>query len=159
MTTTLLRDARITYGYPNARPTTITGPEVAAAYFRELIGNDARETFITIWCDGRHQVIGHQIVSIGIATASLVHARETFQAPLHAGTCALILAHNHPSGHPKPSEEDKEVCKRLALAGEFLGIRVLDFLTVTHDSHRSMRDDNPHLFDRLKEAVQLFIAP
>jgi len=88
---------------------------LAAAYFRRRIHDDAREHFVALYLDGRHRAIADAIiVSIGTATASLVHPREVFQRAIAVGACTLLIGHNHPSGDPSPSPVDLEVMRRLA---------------------------------------------
>ena len=91
--------------------------------------------------DGRHRVLGEEIVSLGTLTASLVHPREVFRPAIRASAAALILVHNHPSGDPEPSPEDRTVTERLASAGDLLGVPVLDHVVVAERGFRSLRDD------------------
>ena len=89
-----------------------------------------RERFLTLLLDGRHRTIGLEEVSVGTATASLVHPREIFKALVLANATAFILVHNHPSGTPDPSAEDREVTKRIKAASELMGIRLLDHIVI-----------------------------
>jgi DNA repair protein RadC len=111
-----------------------------------VIGNDAREHFLVLMLDGRHRPIAYQTVSIGTATASLVHPREVFQAAVGLGACGVIVAHNHPSGDPSPSREDRDVTQRLIKAGEVLGIRLLDSVVIGERAYVSMREQDPQGF-------------
>jgi DNA repair protein RadC len=80
------------------------------------------------------------MISQGTLTASLVHPREVFRPALRDAAAALVLVHNHPSGDPTPSAEDREVTARLASAGEILGIRVLDHIVVAERGYSSLRE-------------------
>ena len=71
------------------------------------------------------------VVSVGTLDASLVSPREVFKGAFLSNTSALILAHNHPSGDPTPSGEDRALSDRLRQAGELLGVDLLDFVIVT----------------------------
>ena len=94
--------------------------------------------------DGRHRAIAHSIVSIGTATATLVHPREVFQPAVLLGAVAVLLLHNHPSGDPSPSTEDRDITRRLAEAGRLLGITVLDHVVWTRESgFHSLREHAP----------------
>ena len=93
-----------------------------------------------ILLDARHRVLRSEVVSQGTLTASLVHPREVFRPALRDSAAALVLVHNHPSGDPTPSAEDREVTTRLAKAGEILGIRVLDHVVVAERGFRSLRE-------------------
>ncbi len=80
-------------------------------------------------------------VSQGTLTASLVHPREVFRAAVHTAAAAIILVHNHPSGDPSPSAEDKEVTDRLVAAGAVLGIRVIDHVVVAEQGYHSFEEN------------------
>jgi len=102
----------------------------AARYIWGVIGDQPVEKFGVLLLDGRHRAIGLQVVSVGTLTASLVHPREVFRGAIMKGCAAMILAHNHPSGEPSPSAEDRTITKRLREAGEILGIAVIDHIIV-----------------------------
>ena len=121
----------------------ISSPAQAAAYFRRRIHDDAREHFVALYLDGRHRAIADAIVSIGTATASLVHPREVFQPAIAVEACALLIGHNHPSGDPTPSPEDLDVTRRLAEAGRILGTVLLDHVVWTREGgFHSIRETN-----------------
>jgi DNA repair protein RadC len=119
----------------------IRSPEDVFRHFHPRLRHARQEHFFVLLLDGRHRVLGEQIVSLGTLTASLVHPREVFWPALRASAAALILAHNHPSGDPEPSPEDRTVTERLASAGELLGIPVLDHVVIAERGFRSLRDE------------------
>jgi DNA repair protein RadC len=121
--------------------TPIRGPEDVYRHYHPTLRHVGQERFFAVLLDGRHRVLGHEIVSLGTLTASLVHPREVFRPALRACAAAVILVHNHPSGDPTPSPEDREVTLRLAQAGEILGVRVVDHVVVAERGFRSLRDD------------------
>ena len=98
--------------------------------FKERFEKADREEFIAIHLDGRNQVIGFNVVSIGSVTATLVHPRELYKPAILANAVALILVHNHPSGDPEPSAEDRALTMRLVQAGEIIGIKILDHVVI-----------------------------
>lgn len=127
-----IREVAIRYiGRAKRAPQAMRGPSDIAAFMRRAVTDDAREHFVALYLDGRHRAVAHQIVSIGTATASLVHPREVFQPAIMLGACAVVVAHNHPSGDPSPSTEDREITERLAQAGKLLGITLLDSIVWT----------------------------
>jgi DNA repair protein RadC len=143
-----IREAVVSYRSPRRKlPDSVRNPIDVARFVRRVVGNDAREHLLVLMLDGRHKPIAYQVVSVGTATASLVHPREVFQAAIAAGAVAVIVAHNHPSGNPSPSREDREVTDRLIKAGELLGIRLLDSVVVTHRGYVSLRETDPKTFD------------
>lgn len=103
--------------------------DVFAHYYPQL-RTLAHERFLILVLDGRHRILKEVTVSQGTLTASLVHPREVFRAALRETAAAIILVHNHPSGDPSPSAEDREITLRLVSAGEILGIKVLDHLVI-----------------------------
>ena len=141
----LIREVAIRYvGAQRRIPAKITRPEEVAQYLRRRIRDDAREHFVAIYLDGRHRPIADSIVSIGTATASLVHPREVFQPAIAIGACALLIGHNHPSGDVTPSAEDLVVTRRLAEAGRLLGITLLDHVVWERGgAFHSIRETHP----------------
>jgi DNA repair protein RadC len=143
----MIREAVVKYRGPRRRAgESMRSPTDVARFIRGVVGNDAREHFVTVMLDGRHRPIGYQRVSIGTATAALVHPREVFQTAVGLGAVALIVAHNHPSGDPSPSREDREVVERLVRAGTLLGIPLLDSVVVADGGYHSMREAEPSTF-------------
>ena len=108
-------------GRPQARV-----PAEAAAMLAQYIGEADREVFVIAMLTVRHRVIGLHTVSVGCLTSSLVHPREVFKPAILAGSAAILAAHSHPSGDPEPSAEDISLTRRLAAAGQLLGIELLD---------------------------------
>jgi DNA repair protein RadC len=80
--------------------------------------------------DRKNRVIGINTVAIGSLTASVVHPREVMKPAILSNAAAIILCHNHPSGDPQPSQEDRVLTQRLVEAGKLLGINVLDHLII-----------------------------
>lgn len=123
----------------------VRGPEDVFRHFHARLRDAEQEHFCVLLLDGRHRVVGGEVVSVGTLTASLVHPREVFRPALQVGAAALILVHNHPSGDPAPSPEDRSVTRRLVEVGELLGIPVLDHVIVAERGFHSLRDEGPLL--------------
>jgi len=102
----------------------------AAALLRQFLGAVDREHFVVIMMDRKNRVIGLNTVSIGSLTASLVHPREVMKPAILSNAAAFICGHNHPSGDPQPSLEDRAITERLVEAGNLLGIELLDHVIV-----------------------------
>ncbi|HKL85499.1 MAG TPA: DNA repair protein RadC [Treponemataceae bacterium] len=90
-----------------------------------------QEQFLCVSLNGAHEVLGIRVVSIGILNKTIVHPREVFGDPITDRAAAIIVCHNHPSGQLEPSEEDKNITRRLSNAGEILGISLLDHLIIS----------------------------
>jgi DNA repair protein RadC len=99
-----------------------------------------QEHVITISLSGAHEVIKIRTVSIGLLTSCPIHPREVFVGPIMDRAFSVILAHNHPSGDPTPSEEDTKVTRQLALAASTLGIRLLDHIVVARRGFYSYQE-------------------
>lgn len=91
----------------------------------------SREHFWAIGINTKNVIQYIELVSLGSLTASIVHPRETFRFAVMRGVAALFIAHNHPSGDIKPSQEDILLTRRLSQAGEVLGIKLLDHIIVS----------------------------
>ena len=99
-----------------------------------------KEHFIVLGLSARSMLIMEETISIGTLTASLIHPRELFR-PLVAFPCAAFIAvHNHPSGDPSPSPEDRQSTERLRKAAEIMGIPMLDHVIISKDRFFSFRD-------------------
>jgi DNA repair protein RadC len=118
----------------------VRGP---ADVFR-LLADEARswdrERFLNLLLDGRHRTIGLDEVSVGTATASLVHPREIFKPVILANACGFILIHNHPSGDPNPSQEDRDITNRLKEAAALMGVPLLDHIVLGEKGFFSFAD-------------------
>jgi len=120
--------------------TALRGPADVFRHFHPTLRDAPHERFLVVLLDGRHRLLRHEMVSQGTLTASLVHPREVFRPALRESAAALVLVHNHPSGDPAPSAEDREVTARLVRAGELLGVPVLDHVVVAERGYTSLRE-------------------
>jgi DNA repair protein RadC len=118
----------------------IRTPADVHRHFHARLRDARQECFVALLLDGRHRVQGEITVSTGTLTASLVHPREVFGPAVRRAAAALVLVHNHPSGDPAPSAEDRQVTERLVAAGELLGIRVLDHVVVAERGYYSFSE-------------------
>ncbi len=118
------------------KPRSITSP---SDIFKEVLHYSTRdqEHFITVMLNGAHEVIDSFISTIGLLNKTIVHPREVFSPAIEKRAAAIAIAHNHPSGHLEPSEEDKAVTRRLVEAGEILGIKVLDHVIFSSKGYYS----------------------
>jgi len=112
----------------------------AAAALRPCFDGLDREQFLVCCLDAKNISIGVNIVSIGSLNLSIVHPREVFKPAILLNACAILAVHNHPSGDPTPSAEDRTLTTRLREAGDLLGIRLLDHLILGDDRLYSFAD-------------------
>lgn len=104
------------------------------------IRDNKKEHFVIFFLDARNQEIKREIISVGSLNANLVHPREVFEPAVRHTAAQIIVAHNHPSGDEKPSEEDKEITKRLTESGKILGIDIVDHIIVTKNNYFSFKE-------------------
>ncbi len=126
-------------GYGSARR--VTTPAAVYEAFRERGATSDREEFIVLPLDSKNTPLGFHVCSVGTVGASLVHPREVFKIAILANAAAVILVHNHPSGDPLPSAEDKQITKRIREAGELMGISVLDHVIIGDGRYYSFVDE------------------
>jgi DNA repair protein RadC len=120
----------------------LKSPEDVAAKVRSQLKGKKKEHFLALCLDTRNRLINLKLVSMGSLDTSVVHPREVFKEAISSYAASVIFAHNHPSGDPEPSKEDIELTKRLAKAGEVLGIDVLDHIIVCDEGFVSLKARN-----------------
>jgi DNA repair protein RadC len=108
--------------------------------YRAQFFTASREYFLSLHLNSKNQLIREVLVSIGSLSTSVVHPREVFSPAVRDSTAALVFLHNHPSGDPAPSREDRDCTQRLCRAGRILGIRVLDHIILGHEEYFSFAD-------------------
>lgn len=133
--TRLVRDGALKV----AEPKTET-PGHVASIARDFLRGADKEHFLAVFLDACNKPVGIHTVSIGTLTASLVHPREVFKPAILAGCAGVVIVHNHPSGDPNPSSEDRMTTRRLVQAGQLLGLPVLDHVIITTHRHFSFRE-------------------
>lgn len=111
------------------------------ALLRSFLADDPRERFAVVYLDARHRPIAIHDAHVGTAASSPVHPREVYGPAVLLAACSLVVAHNHPSGDPTPSAEDRAVTERLRQAGTLLGIELLDHVVVGAESYYSFAEE------------------
>lgn len=114
-------------------------PAAVVQQVRPRLARQMKECFVSLFLDSRSRLLGMDDVSVGCLDSTLAHPREVFEKAVRAGAAAVVVAHNHPSGDPQPSDDDIRLTRRLVEAGKILGIRLLDHVIVTRDGHYSFR--------------------
>jgi len=115
----------------------IDSPEKAAEQF-SYIREKRQEYFSMLTLDGARRLIDKRTITVGTLMSSLVHPREVFAPAIEDRAASIIIGHNHPSGMLDISEQDREVTKRIRLAGELLGIKLDDHIIVAGDAFVSV---------------------
>jgi DNA repair protein RadC len=118
----------------------ITSARIAAEFLLPLYGDRPVEQFGVVLLDARHRVLRTTVVSVGTLDASIVHPRDVFREAAIGGAAAVVLFHNHPSGDPQPSEDDRALTARLVAAGVLMGIEVIDHLILADVRYYSFKE-------------------
>ena len=114
-------------------------PEDIADLVKSRLKNKKKEYFLAILLDTKNHLIKISEISIGSLDSSIVHPREVFKEAISASAAAVIFVHNHPSGDTEASDDDIRLTKRLAEAGEIVGIEVLDHVIISNSVFLSMK--------------------
>jgi len=123
----------------DSRPV-ITSPAEAAGLVMETFCHEQKEHFLALLLDTRNRMIAQETISVGSLQANIVHPREVFKAAIARSAAALIVLHNHPSGDPSPSAEDRAITARLVEAGALIGIPVLDHIIIGAGKYVSLKE-------------------
>jgi len=113
----------------------------AADIVRPLLADLNHEVFCVLYLNQSNKVLRHELVSSGGLTGTVADIRIILKNALLHQANGLILAHNHPSGNPGPSQADKELTRRIKEAATLMDIRLLDHLIVAQTTCFSMQDE------------------
>lgn len=111
----------------------IREPEDVARLFRNRLRDLQVEEFHLLALDSQSQVLREVLVTRGLLNSSLVHPREVYRAAIAEAAAGIIVVHNHPSGDPTPSAEDRAVTQQLAAAGRLLDLPLYDHVIIAGD--------------------------
>ncbi|WP_455242106.1 RadC family protein [Petrachloros mirabilis] len=125
---------------PLSKGTKISSSRDLFDHYHPTLRDLRHEVFKVVLLDAKHAIVRDTTVSEGSLTLSIVHPREVFTMAVRESAAAVIFLHNHPSGDPTPSQEDRVLTARLVTAGEVLGIRVLDHIVVGDGRYVSFAD-------------------
>ena len=118
----------------------LNSPEKIFEYLKEKIGKEKKEYFITLYFDTKNNLIVDEI-SVGILNASLIHPREVFNKAIVNSASHIVIAHNHPSEDPTPSQDDRNTTQRLIESGKIIGISIIDHIIVSNKSYYSFKEN------------------
>lgn len=117
-----------------------TSSFVIGSRFIEELKDEEQEHFIVLCLNTKNEIIARKTISIGTLDQAIVHPRDVFRFAIKNNAARIIAVHNHPSGNPEPSQNDKTVTKRLIRSGDILGVEILDHIIVGNDSYVSLRE-------------------
>jgi DNA repair protein RadC len=119
------------------KPLTIRTARQVFEYLKDM-RELSKEHLRGLYLNSHYQLIHDEMISVGSLTANIIHPREVFRPALEYSASAVILAHNHPSGVPTPSEADVAITRQIVEAGKILGISLLDHVVVTKNKFESV---------------------
>ena len=126
------------------RPYAVRHAGDVVGLLRAFLGDDPRERFAVVYLDTRNKPIAVHDAHVGTCDSTPVHPREVFGPALSLAATSIVVAHNHPSGDPTPSPEDRAATDRLRQAGELLGIKLLDHVVLGDARYYSFADEGFH---------------
>ena len=115
-------------------------PVSIADYYMEDLRHAECERLVLVMLDTKLRLIKDEIISTGTVNASIVSPREIFVAALRAGAVFIVMLHNHPSGDAEPSSNDIAITRRVQLAGEMLGISLIDHIIIGDNRFVSLKE-------------------
>lgn len=132
--------ARVKEERKEERPTLRT-PESVVELVQARLEHLDHEELLVIAVNAKHRLIDVDSVTKGTLTSTPINPQTVFQSAIRLGAWGIILVHNHPSGDPHPSREDRGVTRRIVEAGSLLGIHVLDHVIIGGQRFVSLRDE------------------
>lgn len=118
----------------------LASPNETRDYLRLKYATVEREIFSVLWVDNRHRVLKHEELFFGTVNSATVHPREIVKSALACNAAAVVLAHNHPSGAPEPSQADRAITREITAALKLIDVRVLDHMIVATDTITSFAE-------------------
>ena len=120
----------------------ISSPEAAFNLIYPMVRDERVEHFITLLLDSKNHLIKTVRVSKGSVNANIVHPREVFRPAILEGARSIIVAHNHPSGDPGPSQNDIDITRKLIDTGKICGIEMYDHVIIGDGRYFSLKEQN-----------------
>lgn len=112
-----------------------------ASYYMEQLRHESKEKIMLCMLDTKCNFLADEVISIGTVNASLVSSREVFLVAMKYKAVQIILLHNHPSGSPEPSSDDKNVTQKIRSCGELLGIHLVDHIIIGDNKYYSFNEN------------------
>lgn len=115
-------------------------PTTVAAYYMEELRHEKREKVMLILLDSKGQVLKEITLSTGTVNASLISTREIFIEVLKAEAVGIVLLHNHPSGDPMPSDNDRDITLKIKKGAELLNVAFVDHIIIGDNRYYSFKE-------------------
>jgi DNA repair protein RadC len=125
--------------YATTKPN-LTSPKLVREYLHARLNSMPHEEFHGLFLDTQNNLISHETLFTGTIDFCAVHPREVVKLALHHNAAAIILSHNHPSGHAEPSAADRSITQRLKNALALIDVRVLDHIVIGEGASVSLAE-------------------
>ncbi len=123
-----------------AQTAAFSNSRIVFEHFHPTLRAQKQEEFWLLTLNAKNKMLGKHLLFKGTLTGSVVHPREVFEKAIRESAAGIIVLHNHPSGDPGPSLEDRKVTAMLADAGKLLGITLLDHIVIGNERYYSFKD-------------------
>jgi DNA repair protein RadC len=131
----LVKESSVLY-----RQRVVRSPQDGYDLLQTFLTEADREYFLVVCLDTKNHPTSINVCHVGSLNASITHPREVMKTAVLTNAASILIAHNHPSGDPTPSQEDISVTERLVQAGEIMGIEVLDHLIIGDGEFISLKE-------------------
>lgn len=135
---------------------TINDSQSAIQIFQDHIAHADREMFYVLALNAKNVPNAFSQIHVGSLSETYMHAREIFKVAMLSNSQSIILGHNHPSGDLTPSQSDLNNTKRIVQIGHLMDIEVLDHIIVGPQGGKSMRSDDPNIFNDIEAVSNLW---
>lgn len=116
----------------------LTNPQHTIEFLQRQLRDKKQEVFAALFLDSQHRVLSYEELFHGTIDMTSIHARPIIERVMHHNAAAIIIAHNHPSGHPKPSQFDLDVTAHLHQTLKLIDTRLLDHVIIGDNQYHSM---------------------
>ncbi len=127
-------------------PTEVKDSKDSFERFLPYIDDMRQEHFLVLYLNQSNHALKVECLSNGGTTNVIADPKLIFKNALNLGATCLVLGHNHPSGNPRPSEDDRQLTKKLVAAGKLLDITVIDHIIIGNERYYSFRDHGEMTF-------------
>lgn len=141
----ILRECEVRYSRtkidaPGTWPKRVTSSRHVVSMLQSAIGDLPTERFVAVLLDAKNKPLGLVTCAQGGTASCVLSPADVFRPALVAGAVAMIVAHNHPSGDPTPSQDDLVLTARIVQAAEIIGIKILDHVVICETDSWSFLD-------------------
>lgn len=119
----------------------LNGPSAIVEMARVRLGACEHEEFWTAFLDNQNRLLAWEQISSGTINTTAIYPRDLMELALHHKATSLVIVHNHPGGNAAPSAPDVEITRQIARSAQVLGMRLLDHIIITEETHYSLKDD------------------